>query len=71
MRLRDVPAQDLLVAVLAQVPPDAVTTTSLAGRPATYVAHGAWPVWYVPAGDLLYVIVGTDEQAAEVAAALP
>lgn len=70
-RLRGVSAADLLAAQLSQVPADAVAETSLGGRPATFVTHGAWPVWYVPAGDLLYAIVGTDVQAAEVAAGLP
>lgn len=70
-RLRGVSAADLLAAQLSQVPAEAVSETSLAGRPATYVTYGAWPVWYLAAGDLLYAIVGTEEQAAEVAAALP
>jgi hypothetical protein len=70
-RLRGVSAADLLAAQLSQVPADAVAETSLGGRPATFVTHGAWPVWYVPAGELLYAIVGTDLQAAEIAAGLP
>jgi hypothetical protein len=71
LRLSGVPAEDLVEAILAQVPADEVTQTSLGGRPATYVAHGAWPVWYVPAGELLYAIVGTELQAAEIVAGLP
>lgn len=70
-RLSGVSAEDLLAAQLGEVPADAVAATPLAGRPATYVTHGAWPVWYLPAGDLLYTIVGTEEQAAEIAAGLP
>jgi hypothetical protein len=70
-RLRGVSAADLLAAQLSQVPAEEVAEMSLAGRPAVYVTHGAWPIWYLPEGDLLYAMVGTEEQAAEAAAALP
>lgn len=70
-RLRGVPAEDVLAEILAQVPADEATRTSLAGRAATYVTHGAWPVWYVTSGELLFGISGIEEQAAEAAKELP
>ena len=70
-RLRGVPAEDVLAEILTQVPGDEVTQTSLAGRPATYVTHGAWPVWYVTSGELLFGIAGIEAQAEEIAASLP
>lgn len=70
-RLRGVRGEELLAAMLADVPADEIAERSLAGRPASYVTHGAWPVWYVATGDLVYGLAGADQQVAEVAAALP
>jgi hypothetical protein len=61
MRLRGVPADDLLAAVLADVPDAEVSRVELAGRTVTYVEAGAWPVWYDPRGEYLYGVTAIDE----------
>jgi hypothetical protein len=63
-RLRGVPAGDVLAAQLKQSPDAKVSTVKLAGHDVTYVEYGAWPVWYYPAGELLYVIGFADEATA-------
>ena len=63
-RLRGVPAGDVLAAQLEQIPDAKVSTVKLAGHDVTYVEYGAWPVWYYPAGELLYVIGFSDEATA-------
>jgi hypothetical protein len=63
-RLRGVPAGDVLAAQLKQSPDAKVSTVKLAGHDVTYVEYGAWPVWYYPAGELLYVIGISDEATA-------
>lgn len=63
-RLRGVPADQLLAAMLKSIPADEVSRTSLDGRQVTYVVHGAWPVWYYATGDLLYGIAMADEATA-------
>lgn len=71
VRLRGVPADQLLAAVLEFIPDDAVSHTSLGGRPVTYVVSGAWPFWYYATGELLYGVAGMEEAAATVLAGLP
>jgi hypothetical protein len=63
-RLRGVPADQLLAAMLKSIPADEVSHTSLDGRQVTYVVHGAWPVWYYATGDLVYGIALADENTA-------
>jgi septal ring-binding cell division protein DamX len=63
-RLRGVPASDVLAAQLKQIPDAKVSTVTLAGHDVTYVEYGAFPVWYYPTGELLYVIGFADEATA-------
>jgi hypothetical protein len=70
-RLRGVPADQLLVAILKRMPDAKVSRTSLGGRQVTYVMYGAWPVWYYTTGELLYEVAGSEENAAKVLAGLP
>lgn len=71
VRLRGVPADQLLAAMLESIPGDAVSHTSLGGRPVAYVVSGAWPVWYYATGELLYGVAGMEDTAARVLAGLP
>lgn len=70
-RLRGVPADQLLVATLKLMPDAKVSLTSRGGHQVTYVMYGAWPVWYYATGDLLYGVVGAEEDVAKVLAVLP
>ncbi|MGD0123114.1 MAG: hypothetical protein ABSC46_11205 [Candidatus Limnocylindrales bacterium] len=61
-RLRGVPADQLLSAMLEALPSGGtVSHTSLGGHQMTYVVSGAWPVWYYPTGELLYGFVGSED----------
>lgn len=70
-RLRGVQADQLLAATLKFMPDAKVSLTSLGGRQVTYVMYGAWPFWYYATGELLYQVVGSEEDAAKVLAGLP
>ncbi len=71
-RVRGVPADQLLAAMLKTIPDAKVSSASLGGRAATYVEYGAWPVWYYPKGELLYAVAAMSEaEATRVLDALP
>ncbi len=71
-RVRGVPADQLLAAMLKTIPDAKVSSVSLGGRAATYVEYGAWPVWYYPKGELLYAVAAMGEaEATRVLDALP
>lgn len=70
-RLRGVPADQLLAARLKVIPDAKVSPSTLGGHPVTYVMYGAWPIWHYTTGELLYGIVGADDDVARVLAGLP
>ncbi len=70
-RLRGVPADQLLVAMLKRMPNAKVSRTSLGGHEVTYVVYGAWPVWYYATGELLFEVAGMEDTAVEVLAGFP
>ena len=63
-RLRGVTAEDLLAAMLSDMPDAKVSQVTLDGRPVTYVMSGAWPVWYFATGEYLYGVAAIDEATA-------
>lgn len=70
-RLRGIPADELLAAVLDAMSGATVTETTLGGHRVTYVEAGAWPVWYYASGELLYGVAGMEETVATVLTTLP
>lgn len=70
-RLRGVPADQLLVAMLERMPDAKVSRTSLGGHEVTYVVYGAWPVWYYATGELLYGVAGAEQDVAKALTNLP
>jgi hypothetical protein len=70
-RLRGVPADRLLAAIVAQRADTAISTVSVGGRELTYVPGGAWPVWYLVSGSDLYGITADEATLADVVELLP
>jgi hypothetical protein len=63
-RLDGVPGEELLAVILEQMPEAEVTQVEMAGREVTQVIYGAWPVWYLPQGELLYGFAADPERTA-------
>ncbi len=61
LRLSGVPGSELLTANLREVPADEIEPRTVAGRAVTYVAQGAWPVWYWTEGELVFAVAAIDE----------
>jgi hypothetical protein len=70
-RLRGVPADQLLAAMLEALPSGATSHTALGGHQVTYVASGWSPVWYYATGELLYGVAGAEQDVATALANLP
>lgn len=70
-RLRGVPANQLLAAMLEGLPSGATASRTLGGHQVTYVASGASPAWYYATGELLYGVAGAEQDVAKALATLP